>query len=132
MRSRRRIRHPGHCLEYRDVGGAAYELHTWNDRGERMLRYRLHARPVSDAAFVGHWLASFDATGMNGLHLNRVTDAGRLSAHDLNLRIDTGREKTNVKLRDGYVEQVSARFALDRELVARAFAEWKRRRCRGS
>jgi len=91
----------------------------------------LRARPVSEVDFARFWIESFDATGMNGLHLNRITGEGRLSAHDLNLRIDTGRAKRNVKLRDGYVEKISDRFGLDGELVQRAFTEWERQRCRG-
>jgi hypothetical protein len=68
---------------------------------------------------------------MNGLHLNRITGEGRLSAHDLNLRIDTGREKRNVKLRDRYVEEVSGRFGISSDVVRQAFAQWGRRRWRG-
>jgi hypothetical protein len=85
---------------------------------------------VAGREFVRHWLDSLDSTGMNGLHLNRLTGDGRLSAHDLNLRIDTGRSKSNVKLREDYVGEVSARFGIDRELVGRAYREWQRVRCR--
>jgi arylamine N-acetyltransferase len=106
-----------------------FELHTVTERGEEQYRYRLRPRPVSDVEFHRFWLESFDATGMNGLHLNRVTAEGRLSAHNLNLRVDSGQDKTNIKLRDGYVEQVSERFRIDSELVGRAFAEWERQRC---
>jgi hypothetical protein len=67
---------------------------------------------------------------MNGLHLNRVTSEGRLSAHDLNLRVDSGRDKVNIKLRDGYVEKVADRFGVDRAVVRQAFEEWERQRCR--
>jgi arylamine N-acetyltransferase len=126
-----RVSHPGHQLEYRPVGdGSQIELHTLNDRGEELLRYRLRPRPIPEDMFVQHWLDSFDANGMNGLHLNRVTDEGRLSAHDLNLRIDTGRGKSNVKLRDRYAEQIAGRFGIDTELVRRAHELWEQRRCR--
>jgi arylamine N-acetyltransferase len=126
-----RVNHPGHRLEYRPVESCdEVELYTSNERGEELLRYRLRPRPVPDGEFIGHWLDSFDANGMNGLHLNRVTGDGRISAHDFNLRIDNGRDKTNVKLRHGYVEQVAGRFSIDREVVQRAFEEWERRRCR--
>jgi arylamine N-acetyltransferase len=130
-----RLGFPGHALEYRgsgrgDSGGDAVELHTVNDRGEDLFRYRLRPDAVSDADFVRFWVESFDATGMNGLHLNRFTSEGRLSAHDLNLRIDNGRDKVNVKLRDGYVDQVSDRFGIDPGLVRRAFGQWERIRCR--
>lgn len=126
-----RITQAGSELEYRPLeGGDDYALYTHNERGEHVLRYRLRARPVSEVEFVRFWIDSFDATGMNGLHLNRVTGEGRLSAHDLNLRIDTGRAKRNVKLRDEYVEQISDRFGLDGGLVRQAFTEWERQRCR--
>lgn len=130
-----RIRFPGHALEYRasgrdGIGSDAVELHTVNDRGEDLFRYRLRPDPVNDSEFVRFWVESFDAAGMNGLHLNRITGEERLSAHDLNLRIDNGRDKVNVKLRDGYVEKVSDRFGIDPELVRRAFGQWERTRCR--
>ena len=108
-----RIDAPGQSLEYRAVStGDEFEMRTTNDRGEERLRYRLRARPVTTKAFVRHWLHSFELPGMNGLHLNRITVEGRLSAHDYNLRIDTGRDKSNVKLRGDYVEQVSERFGV--------------------
>lgn len=125
-----RVELPGHTLEYSPVAASDYiELYTSNARGEEQKRYRLRTGPVSDAEFVRHWVASFDANGMNGLHLNRITGEGRLSAHDLNLRIDTGRDKVNVKLRDGYARKVAERFGLDERLAERAFAEWERLRC---
>jgi arylamine N-acetyltransferase len=128
-----RVRQAGSDLEYRPLGdGDEFALHTRDARGGDVFRYRLRARPVADADFLRCWLASFDASGMNGLHLNRLSGEGRLSAHDFNLRIDTGRHKRNLKLRDGYVEQVSDRFRIDGALVRRAFTEWERRRCRKS
>jgi arylamine N-acetyltransferase len=121
----------GSALEYRPLqSGDELALHTRNERGEQVFRYRLRSRPVSEADFARFWIESFDATGMNGLHLNRITGEGRLSAHDLNLRIDTGHAKRNVKLRDAYVETVSDRFGLDGDLVRQAFTEWGKQRCR--
>lgn len=126
-----RVAMPGSTLEYRPVGGGgAFELHTLNRRGEELFRYSLRLSPVSDAEFVTYWLESFESTGMNGLHLNRVAGDARISAHNLNLRIDDGTGKRNVKLRDGYVEQVARRFGIGDEVVRRAHAEWERRRCR--
>jgi arylamine N-acetyltransferase len=128
-----RIPQTGSVLEYRPVGdGDAFALYTSNERGEQVFRYRLRTGSVPEADFVRHWIDSFDATGMNGLHLNRITGEGRLSAHDLNLRIDTGRAKRNVKLRDAYVDTIAARFGIDDSLVARAFAKWESERCRRS
>jgi arylamine N-acetyltransferase len=126
-----RIHQTGSELEYRRLeSGDEFGLYTRNERGEHIFRYRLRSRPVPEADFARFWIESFDTTGMNGLHLNRVTGEGRLSAHDLNLRIDTGRAKRNVKLRGAYVEQVSDRFGLDGELVQQAFTEWEKQRCR--
>jgi arylamine N-acetyltransferase len=127
-----RLRQAGSELEYRPLGADAdgqFELRSRNARGEERLCYRLRSAPVPEAEFVRHWIASFDSTGMRGLHLNRIGTAGRLSAHDLNLRIDAGRAKRNLKLRDGYAEKVAEHFRIDRELARKAFACWERRRC---
>jgi arylamine N-acetyltransferase len=122
---------PGHRLEYRPVPGSCdIQLFTVTDRGEETFRYRLRPGHIEDAEFLHHWLASFDTSGMNGLHLNRLTDEGRLSAHNLNLRVDNGRSKLNVKLRDSYVQRISDRFGIDSQLVSQAYGEWERRRCR--
>ncbi|MBD3334374.1 MAG: hypothetical protein GF355_02560 [Candidatus Eisenbacteria bacterium] len=117
-------------LEYRPAGpGGAVELYTTNARGERSFRYRLRPAPVHDGVFMRHWTSSFDLPGMNSLHLNRISPAGRLSVHGFNLRIDTGRRKENVKLAGNYVELVEEHFGIDAGLVQRALAEWRRQRC---
>jgi arylamine N-acetyltransferase len=125
------VRLPGHRLQYSPLGDRdEFELHVVNDRGEKTFRYRLRPQQIDEADFARHWLNSFDASGMNSLHLNRITDEGRLSAHNHNLRVDSGRSKLNLKLRSGYIEKVSDRFGIDPELVRRAYDEWKRQRCR--
>jgi len=125
------VGHPGHRIEYRPVADLdEFELYTVDGSGAETFRYRLRAAPTDWPTFVGHWLASFDATGMNGLHLNRLTGEGRLSAHNLNLRVDTGHGKRNVKLRGVYVDEVAGRFGLAPDLVRRVYEEWERRRCR--
>jgi arylamine N-acetyltransferase len=126
-----RLTLPGRTLEYRPVEGCdEFELYTGNDRGETLRRYRLRPRTVPESDFHRHWIRSFDLPGMNGLHLNRIAGKARISAHDYNLRIDTGREKANEKLREGYVAKVSSRFGLDGGLVRSALSEWERIRCR--
>lgn len=124
-----RIAMQGQWLEYRAVEGVGqYEMHTINERGEDVLRYRLRPQQVPESEFARHWLESFESTGMNGLHLNRIAGGRRLSAHDLNLRVDDGRDKLNIKLRDGYVGEVSDRFGLHPDLVGEAYGAWKRTR----
>jgi arylamine N-acetyltransferase len=124
-----RIRLPGRTLSYRPTEGGEIELHTTNDRGESVLRYRLRPSPIPDDEFCRFWLRSFDATGMNSLYLNKITTAGRISAHNLNLRIDDGTGKTNLKLQGRYVEGISDRFGIGSDLVRKAFEEWEKRRC---
>jgi arylamine N-acetyltransferase len=124
------IRLPGYRLEYRpDARSTDIELYMINDRGEESFRYRLRPRAVPETDFVRFWLQSFDAPGMNSLHLNRVTSAARLSAHGINLRVDRGRDKTNIKLRDDYARQIASQFGLAQEIAQRAFQEWERQRC---
>jgi arylamine N-acetyltransferase len=125
------IRFPGSRLEYRPLGsGREFELHTVNERGETALRYRLRPRRIPENDFIRYWLESFDAPGMNSLYLNRITSEGRLSAHNLNLRIDSGRGKMNVKLCDNYDEAIAERFDIEPRIARRAFEEWERHRCR--
>jgi arylamine N-acetyltransferase len=125
------IAHPGHRLDYSvSPEGTRVELRTVNARGERKLRYRLRPRPVREAEFRRHWADSFEAPGMRGLQLNRFTEHGRLSAHNHNLRIDSGGHKTNVKLRDDYAAGVSEHFGIDTALARAALEEWQRVRWR--
>ena len=120
---------PGHQLEYRPIEGKdEFELYTKNGRGEEVFRYRLRPQPIGFPQFLHHWIESFHTNGMNGLHLNALSAEGRLSAHNLNLRVDTGMGKKNIKLRQDYVETISKHFGLSRQLVQLAFAEWEKRR----
>lgn len=120
------IERPGHHLEYRRDGGGGIELRTVNARGERRLRYRLRPEPVGEAAFRRHWAASFEASGMRGLQVNRFAGDRRLSAHDYNLRIDSGTEKINLKLRGDYAQGLATHFGIDAGLATRALEEWRR------
>jgi arylamine N-acetyltransferase len=125
------VRNPGQRLEYRPVAnGSEIELHTVNDRGEEQLRYRMRPHRIPESEFVRFWTESFDAPAMNSLYLNRISGDCRLSAHNFNLRIDSGRDKFNLNLRDGYVEGISERFGIGSEIVGRAFDVWERSRCR--
>jgi arylamine N-acetyltransferase len=121
------IENPGHRLDYRTApDGGTVELCTVNARGERKRRYRLRARPVPEPDFRRHWIDSFEAPGMRGLQLNRFGDGARLSAHGYNLRIDTGRGKKNVKLREDYAGLIAAHFGIDAALAGAALEQWKR------
>ena len=120
---------PGHQVEYRPVEGRdEFELYTKNGRGDEVFRYRLRPEPVGFLQFLHHWIESFAANGMNGLHLNALTGEGRLSAHNLNLRVDTGHGKKNIKLKSGYVEKIAHHFGLSPKLVQLAYEEWEKRR----
>lgn len=91
--------------------------------GRMRWRYRLKAEHVEPGRFDEHWRRSFHATGMNGLHLNRLTDSGRLYAHNGNLRVVENGSRRNEKMSDHYAEAVEEGFGLDREIAGRA---WKR------
>jgi len=122
---------PGHRLEYRP-GPARDQIQLFSvtAQGQEIFRYSLRTQPVAPADFLTFWQDSFAATGMNSLHLNRLTSEGRLSAHNFNLRIESGSGKRNLKLREGYVDKVSDRFGLDPRVVNQAYTTWERQRCR--
>jgi arylamine N-acetyltransferase len=121
----------GQFIRYIPAGdGRHVEMITVNQRGDETWRYRLRPAGVDGEEFLRHWVASFNANGMNGLHLNRISTDGRLSAHNYNLRIDDGRGKRNLKLRERYSEEVSARFGIDTGLVEKVLRRWETDRCR--
>ncbi|MBU1699267.1 MAG: arylamine N-acetyltransferase [Candidatus Eisenbacteria bacterium] len=125
------IRLPGYRLEYRPVNqGKEIGLYMVNDRGEETYRYRLRPWGIPEENFIQFWIQSFETSGMNQLHLNRVTSDARLSAHGMNLRVDTGRDKENVKLRGSYAEQIAARFGISQKIAQCAVEEWERQQCR--
>lgn len=122
---------PGHTLEYRAVENSEeFELYTRNIRGEEAFRYRIRLNRIPEAEFFGYWRESFGCTGMNGLHLNMISDKGRMSANNLNLRVDSGTAKLNIKLKDIYSGRISEHFGINRQLVQKAYMEWKKQRCR--
>ena len=103
--------------------GETYDLYTVNDSA-RNWKYRVRMNPVSPDAFTSHWQRSFDATGMNSLHLNCRNGEGRLSAHNMNLRSVNAEGKKNEKLRDDYSEKIEAYFGLRRDIAQAAEREW--------
>ena len=103
----------------------SFDLYSVNG-DVRNWRYRIRMDPVSSTEFRSHWQRSFDATGMNSLHLNCRSEEGRLSAHNLNLRRVTSHGNTNEKLRDSYPGKVEEYFGLSREIAEAAYKEWER------
>jgi len=105
-------------------GGAAYDLTTIED-GRPQWRYRLRTAPVPPREFRTHWEASFDAPGMNSLHLNRRTGEGRISAHNHDLRVVRRTGRTNEKLGGDFAVRVSELFGLSPALAAAADEAWR-------
>lgn len=104
--------------------GKAFDLYT-TENGSRHWRYRLRTAPVSAGEFRHHWESSFDAPGMNSLHLNRRVDGGRISAHNLNLRVIRPGVSLNEKLADDFPGRVSSLFGIDHGLAEAALKEWR-------
>ena len=116
-------------LEYRPAGGDSWDMFTVTERGSSW-RYRIRLTPVTDIEFLESWTRSFDAPGMNSLHINMRESGTRLYAHNLNLRITDSGGGRNEKLRDGYAERVHEIFGISRKVAAMAIEEMERRRCR--
>ncbi|MCK4504837.1 MAG: arylamine N-acetyltransferase [Candidatus Aegiribacteria sp.] len=108
-----------------DSDGESYDMYTIEGENKQW-RYKIWMKPVSLTEFRRHWQMSFDATGMNSLHLNRLREDRRLSAHNLNLRIVVKERKHNEKLRDNYSEQIEKYFGLNRTVADAAFREWRK------
>ena len=108
-----------------DTVGESYYMYTIEGEN-RQWRYRVRMKPVSHAEFRRHWQMSFDATGMNSLHLNCRSEDRRLSAHNMNLRIVDKEKKQNEKLRDNYSGQIEEHFGLNRTVADAALKEWRK------
>ena len=108
-----------------DSDSESYDMYT--QEGEnKQWRYKVILKPISLKEFRRHWLMSFDATGMNSLHLNCLRDDRRLSAHNLNLRIVAKEGKQNEKLRDNYSGKIEKYFGLNRTVADAALKEWRK------
>ncbi|MCD4849162.1 MAG: arylamine N-acetyltransferase [Candidatus Aegiribacteria sp.] len=106
-----------------DSESKSYNMYTIEGEN-RQWRYEVYLKPVSRAEFRRHWQMSFDATGMNSLHLNCRSEDRRLSAHNMNLRIVAKEGKQNEKLRDNYSGQIEKYFGLNRTVADAALSEW--------
>jgi arylamine N-acetyltransferase len=123
-----------HCgaetLEYRPVpGDESWDMFTVTEKGSSW-RYRIRLAPVTREKFTRSWTDSFDAPGMNSLHINMRTGGNRLYAHNHNLRITAAGGGRNQKLRDDYAGRIEEIFGISRSVAARAWEELERSRCR--
>ena len=118
----------GDRLVWEPSPGNVYHLYSVSAGGRRW-RYRIRMKGVDDSTFRHFWRESFDAVGMNSLHLNFRSGEERLSAHNFNLRMVKGSEKSNLKLRESYSRQINRYFGLKSGLARRALEEW-RKTCR--
>lgn len=105
--------------------GKSYNMYTI-DGDNKQWRYKVWLKPVALAEFRRYWQMSFDATGMNSLHLNCRSEDQRLSAHNMNLRIVAEEGKQNEKLRDNYSGQIEKYFGLNRTVADAALKEWRK------
>ncbi|MCK4671405.1 MAG: arylamine N-acetyltransferase [Candidatus Aegiribacteria sp.] len=108
-----------------DSDGESYDMYTIEGENKQW-RYKVWMKPVSCAEFRRHWQKSFDATGMNSLHLNCLHEDRRLSAHNTNLRIVYKERKQNEKLRDNYSGKIEKYFGLNRTVADAAYKEWRK------
>ncbi len=115
----------GQTLVWKPLSGDRFDLFTV-EKGDMIWRYRLRMQPVDPGEFLAHWVRSFDDTGMNGLHANWRSDGGRISAHNMNLRLVDGKGKRNLKLREQYGIQMERYFGISSTVASEAEKEWRR------
>jgi arylamine N-acetyltransferase len=115
----------GETLIWKPLRRDVYDLVTV-DGDRETWRYRVRMKPVTHSEFISHWTASFDATGMNSLHANLRSENGRISAHNMNLRLAEAGERINRKLRRDYGGLIQEYFGIDRSVALRAEEEWRR------
>jgi hypothetical protein len=108
----------GPC-ELRRVPGVdgVFELYTYG-----VCRYRLQARPVEQAHFLGVWDASFDWPMMNGVHLTALrSEGGYAYLHGHKLRLRSAEAKQTLNIRGDEARAIEERFGLDPQLVRDAY-----------
>jgi arylamine N-acetyltransferase len=129
---------PGRSVELRngpvrlvygfDQDGAEATLSTASGEDTLQVRYRMRLRAVGSGEFLGHWLDSFDSVGMRSLHLNTISGGDRLSAHNLNLRLDHGSSRENLKFRESYASVIENRFGISGRIAEEAHRLWRESR----
>jgi len=121
------LREPGRRMIWEPVE-TGWELHT-EENGIARRRYRLESRVLPRSEFLEYWRRSFEATGLNSLHLNRPgASGGRVSAHNGNLRIVKGCGSRNIKLGRDYAELIRQNFGVSPEVAEAAWNELQRQR----
>ncbi len=108
--------------------GDGWDLHSEEDDGGRLWRYHLEGRILSREEFLGYWRNSFNAPGLNSLHINISLPDCRLSAHNGNLRIAGRNAKMNRKLSSDYGTGVEEAFGLNPAIAVEAWRELARLR----
>ncbi len=117
-------------LVYRPAAdGRSWDMYTRTGQNFTW-RYRIRTDPITEGEFREFWVRSFDAPGMNSLHINRRVGGSRLYAHNENLRIQDSAGKRNEKLRIDYAGHVEGFFGISRKVASRAWEELIRSRCR--
>lgn len=127
---------PGRKLVW-TAGGEGWDLHSVENEGKPQWRYHLESRELAREEFIAFWKESFNAPGLNSLHINLSLPDRRLSAHNGNLRIAAERDSENRKLAADYGSSVSEAFGLSSSLAGEAWSELmrirgERRGCVGS
>ncbi|MFO7627237.1 MAG: arylamine N-acetyltransferase [Candidatus Fermentibacteraceae bacterium] len=103
-----------------------WDLHSEENGGRPQWRYHLESRILFRNEFITFWKDSFNAPGLNSLHINLSLPDRRLSAHNGNLRIAGGKERENVKLVADYGSSVAEAFGLSARLAGEAWSELTR------
>ncbi len=105
-----------------------WELHTI-EHGQSRYRYTLESRQLTRAEFMEYWRRSFNAPGLESLHLNMPGPmGGRMSAHNGNLRTVDSAGSRNLKLASDYGRLVSESFGIAPEVAEAAWAELQRQK----
>lgn len=116
---------PGRKLTW-TPSGKGWDLHSEEEKGASQWRYHLEARVLSRDEFLRFWKDSFNATGLNSLHINLSLPDRRLSAHNGNLRVSHGSFRENRKLASDYANAVAETFGLDPAVAQEAWRELAR------
>jgi len=106
--------------------GDGWDLHSEENGGKPKWRYHLESRNLSRNEFISFWKDSFNAPGLNSLHINLSLPDRRLSAHNGNLRIAGESESENRKLAADYGTSVAEAFGLSARLAGEAWSELTR------